>query len=54
MCQRYAIAVPAATGARMAPFLQVIETTGIFCILSDGYDANLASNAYMPFEKRAP
>jgi hypothetical protein len=54
MSQRYAITVLAATRVWRVPLRQVIESTGLSGFLSDGGDANLASNAYMRFEKHAP
>jgi hypothetical protein len=46
MDQRYSIAGLASTGLPVASLPQVLETRGMFAILSDGNDANLAASAY--------
>jgi hypothetical protein len=46
MNQRYSIADRASTGSLAVPLQQVLETTGMFLILSDENDANLACRAY--------
>jgi len=40
-------------GGAMPRLRQVIESTRLFAILSDGSDARFASNAYMPRVKPA-
>jgi hypothetical protein len=52
MGQRYSIAGRAATSGGGPRARQVLETKGFFGILSDGNDANLALDAYMPGPKR--
>jgi hypothetical protein len=53
MDYRYSIVVRASTGGSIAALRQVLESKGMFGVLSDGNDANLVFIADTRVEKRA-